>query len=127
MISEIEERPSIPHEIFNLSLEDAYLTYDAECDAIWKEVLEEFFDPEHSSRSHHSVGTYNSGCRGPLCRKALREHPRRRSPISSIRQLREERIFDPVMEYFHMVLKYRVRYVQQKVLKDLKEGESANG
>ena len=113
--------PNVPKEIFDLAQEDADLTYHMRCEELWEEVVAEVLDHDYLKRSHHNVGTYDQGCRGPLCRKALREHPRRKSPAGTVLQLREERIYDPVLEYFHVVMKHRVRVAQQNILKDLKE------
>lgn len=112
--------PQVPSEIFNVALDDADLTYEMRCQELWKEVCEEVLDPEFRKRAHHNVGTYDQGCHGPLCRKALREHPRRKSPAGTALQLREERIYDPVLEYFHTVIKHRIRAVQQEILQELK-------
>jgi hypothetical protein len=113
--------PEVPGAIFNLALDDADLTYSLRCEELWREVTCEVLDHRFLKRSHHNVGTYDQGCRGPLCRKALREHPRRKTPAGTTLQLREERIYDPVLEYFHVVIKHRVRVAQQNILKDLKE------
>lgn len=113
--------PEIPLAIFNLALEDADLTYNDRCSELWNEVILEVLDHEYLKRSHHNVGTYDQGCRGPLCRKALREHPRRKAGNSSAYQLREERLFDPVLEYFHVIIKHRVRTARQSILANLKE------
>lgn len=113
--------PDIPRDIFDLSLDDADLTYNLRCAELWDEVSAEVLNQEYFKRSHQNVGTYDKGCRGPLCRKALREHPRRKSPAGGALLLREERVYDPVLEYFHVVIKHRIRLVQQSILKELKE------
>jgi hypothetical protein len=115
--------PEIPTSIFDVTDGDADLTYHLRCEEIWLEVVEEVLDPDYVTRSHHNVGTYDCGCRGPLCRKALREHPRRKGPAVTV-TLREEAIYDPVLEYFHTVIKHRVRTVQQGILSQLKENAS---
>jgi hypothetical protein len=111
--------PEVPTDIFNVALDDADLTYTLRCEELWSEVVIEVLDREFTKRAHHNVGTYDQGCHGPLCRKALREHPRRKSPAGTALQLREERIYDPVLEYFHTVIKHRVRAAQQALLKEL--------
>lgn len=111
--------PEVPKAIFDVALDDADLTYHFRCEELWLEVCDEVLDMDFMRRSHHNVGTYDQGCRGPLCRKALREHPRRKSPAGTTLQLREERIYDPVLEYFHVVIKHRVRAAQQEILKEL--------
>lgn len=113
--------PEVPRAIFNVALDDADLSYHLRCEELWAEVTSEVLDGTYTKRAHHNVGTYDQGCRGPLCRKALREHPRRKSPAGTTLQLREERIYDPVLEYFHVVIKHRVRAAQQEILINLKE------
>lgn len=111
--------PEVPLEIFNVAADDADLTYTLRCGELWEEVIDEVLNRDYIKRAHQNVGTYDAGCRGPLCRKALREHPRRKSPAGTTLQLREERIYDPVIEYFYVVAKHRIRTVQQEILKEL--------
>lgn len=111
--------PEIPISIFSLSLEDPDLTYTLRCAELWHEICAELMEPKYKSRSHHNVGTYDQGCHGPLCRKAHREHPRRRSPSGVLMQVQEERIYDPVLEYFHTVMKHRIRKHQTQLLKEI--------
>lgn len=106
--------PIIPREIFS--------TPDMEyCKDLWESVCNEFLDETYASRAHHNAGTYDKGCHGPLCRKANREHARRRKANRTAILLREEQLYDPVMEYFHTIIKLRVRTVQLSILKDIKE------
>lgn len=111
--------PVVPYEIFSLSVDDPDLLYAQRCSELWLEILTELRDELYVSRSHHNVGTYDQGCRGPLCRKALREHPRRKAPHGVAVQVREERVFDPVLDYFHTVAKHRIRRYQQELLQEL--------
>jgi hypothetical protein len=113
--------PPIPDEIFQLSLEEADLAYGERCQELWDEVIMEVLDPHLMTRSHHKVSTYDAGCRGPLCRKAHREHPRRKKPTPTPLALREERIYDPVLEYFFTVMKYRLRAAEQHMIRESKE------
>lgn len=99
--------PDVPKQILSDHCDDRCREELAD---LWEQVIAEVFDVAYRGRSHHNVGTYDQGCRGPLCRKALREHPRRKNPMDiSIVSPRYERMFDPILEYFHTVLKYRVR------------------
>lgn len=111
--------PMIPFDIFSLALDDPDLTFHMRCEELWGDVVTELLDPEYRNRSHHNVGTYDQGCRGHLCRKALREHPRRKAVHGVSLQIREERIYDPVLDYFHAVMKHRVRKYQQELLKEI--------
>lgn len=113
--------PEIPEAIFNLAKDDADLFYQEHCNELWRQVMEELKSAPYRTRSHHNVGTYNQGCRGPLCRKANREHPRRKTPEVSLSQLREERIYDPVLEYFHVVMRHRIRSAQNEILRGVRE------
>ncbi|SRR6266540_1728715 len=115
--------PDIPLDIFNLSLEDADLTYHLRCQELWVEVYEEVMDSDYSGRQHHTTGTYDVGCQGILCRKAVRDNPRRKIKSVTPYQIREDRIYDPVIEYFHIVIKHRIRTLQQKILKEIKEAK----
>lgn len=110
--------PEVPIEIYSLSMEDPDLTYHLRCKELWEEVCNELVDPEYRNRAHNA-STYDSGCRGPLCRKAHREHPRRKSSHGIPLQVREERIYDPVLDYFHTVMKHRIRKYQQELLKEI--------
>jgi len=114
-----ETSPEIPYDIFSLSCEEPDLTYTQRCDQLWKEICYELKNEKFLSRSHHNVGTYDQGCRGPLCRKALREHPRRKPVHGVAQQVRDERVYDPVLDYFHTVLKHRIRKYQQELLQEL--------
>ena len=108
--------PMIPDEIV-ADMDSLPQYFFDVCGSMWTDVLTEMLDADYRNRSHHNVSTYDSGCRGPLCRKAHREHPRRKAPVSV--NLREERVYDPVIEYFHVVVKHRIRTAQQELLKEL--------
>lgn len=114
-----KSQPSVPFEIYSLAVDDPDLTYNLRCEELWLDVVNEICNPTFVNRSHHNVGTYDQGCRGPLCKKAHREHPKRKSPISPRIRFHEERIYDPVLEYFHTVIKHRVKNYQQEIYKQL--------
>jgi hypothetical protein len=50
---------------------------------VWQAVCRELVDPDYKNRSHHNPKTYNVGCRGPLCRKAIRDYAGRRGNTST--------------------------------------------
>ena len=108
--------PMIPEDLL-VDMDSLPEYYFDVCGSLWTDVLTEMLDQDYRTRSHHNASTYGAGWRGPLCRKALREHPRRKSPVSV--NLREERVYDPVIEYFHVVVKHRIRTAQQELLKEL--------
>lgn len=111
--------PTIPETI----LPDGFsgtLTFVTEAQELWSDILDELCDENFITRIHHNVGTYDKGCRGPLCRKALREHPKRRTPTGfSGLTPREDRLYDPVIEFFHTVAKFRIKTYRQSLYKEL--------
>jgi hypothetical protein len=111
--------PEIPQPIFSLALDDPDLTFHMRCEELWREVIEELCDDTYARRAHHNNGTYDQGCRGPLCRKALRDHSRRKSPSGLALIVREERVYDPVLEYFHTVMKFRIKNYQTQILEEI--------
>ena len=115
-------QPEVPWDIFSLAIDIPDLTYHLRCEELWDEVLNEMLDGTFTNRQHHNSSTYDSGCRGILCRKANRDHPRRKpTHDQSHLYTREERIFDPVLEYFHVVAKHRVKIARMELLQELKE------
>lgn len=108
-------RPAIPAELVPAWANGTqeYGRFHREANIIWEMVCSEVLDEEYLSRSHQNAGTYDAGCRGPLCRKSYREHPRRKRPLDiSILTPQYERAFDPILEYFHTVIKHRVKQYQ---------------
>ena len=106
--------PKIPDEIDNPTF-DSLVVSD-----VWNEICAEFSNPSLSGRAHNA-GTYErSGCRGPVCRKANREHYRRNAKGGVFLRPEDDRIYDPVVEYFHTVIKHRIRAAQQEILNELK-------
>lgn len=103
--------PTVPAELIPTLMPPEH--FINECDKLWEEICVEVLDSEFISRRHDNTGTYDRGCRGPLCKKSYREHPRRRAPLE-LGDLapRWERAFDPVLEYFHTVLKHRIKQYQ---------------
>lgn len=111
------DMPQIPTELVPDVLP---INWSDEIENIWTQVLAELTDAEYITRSHHSAGTHDKGCRGPLCRKAYREHPRRKTPAGlSGYSPREERIYDPVMDFFHLIIRYRIKNFQRQLYKEL--------
>jgi len=106
-------RPGIPDELFSKDFNTDRLS------ELWSDICDELSDTRFTSRSHNA-GTYEQGCRGPVCRKANREHYRRKAKGGVFVRPDADRIYDPVIEYFHTVIKYRIHAAQQKLLNELK-------
>lgn len=120
-------RPDIPDELFRL--ESGYpFTQDTiiDLDEIWVDILKELQDAEFHGLRHDSPGTYNRGCRGPLCRKSNRENARGRKSGTErptrILAPRLERALDPVLEFYHTIAKVRIRAYQLELLEAIKNG-----
>lgn len=117
-----KDMPDIPEAIWLLSvsgLQDIPGDHDQMCSILWQECWDEMMTAEYLQRAHHNNGTYDAGCRGPLCRKAQREHPKRRG-TQAVNILQADRVYDPILEYFHTVIRYRVRSAQQAILKEVR-------
>jgi hypothetical protein len=111
--------PGVPFDIFQLTDDEPDLTFGLRCDELWSEIMNELLDQRFYKRAHHNTGTYDQGCRGPLCRKALREHSRRKAPAETTLLVNEDRIYDPILEYFHTIMKFRIKRYQQEILKEV--------
>lgn len=111
--------PEIPLELTPVGFDRDKEFYNVAF-GLWLQVILEICHPTYATRSHSNVGTYDQGCRGPLCRKALREHPRRRNPEVLVdSKLLEQRMFDPILEYFQVVAKQRISIYKAELLERL--------
>lgn len=109
--------PFVPTELKPV---DVPVDFGQQCEILWAMVLDELLDPDYRSRQHHNTGTHDKGCRGLLCQKSYREHPRRKTPVTfSGYTPREQRIYDPILELYHTVAKHRIRTYQQVIYKEL--------
>lgn len=63
---------------------------------VWLEVMEELTEYKYRNRTHHNPKTYNVGCRGPLCRKALRDYSGRHGA----KPWPQHRVLNPVLIFF---------------------------
>ena len=50
----------------------------AELEDLWYQIVKELTHREYRNRTHGSRRTAEAGCSGPMCKKAVREHSRRR-------------------------------------------------
>lgn len=121
-------RPSTPDEFLRWSTEEleeyggpSWLV--TELDTMWSAVLQELQDITFTGQLHHNSGTYERGCRGPLCRKAYRENPKRKTPAAELqRSPRMLRRLDPILEYYHTVGKHRLNVYKLELLGLIKVG-----
>lgn len=83
---------------------------------IWAAVCQELADTDFQSRSHHNRRTYDAGCYGPLCRKAVRDHSRKRTGSSPRDEFRE---LDPILMYFFSEAQRRIREHMEDLLNSI--------
>lgn len=101
-------KPSLPDELLRFSLDEIdILDFPAQLEKLWEEILVELAQPKWIGRAHNR-GTYDQGCRGPLCRKAVRENTRRKRDPEDILPELTYRHLDPIMEYYQMIAKLRL-------------------
>lgn len=77
-----------------------------ELEQLWYEVVKELTDPEYRNRTHGSRRTCEAGCNGPLCRKAVRDHGRRRQQSQPSEKYR---YIDPILEFFKRDAEQQIR------------------
>jgi hypothetical protein len=111
-------KPALPGELLQFPLDDIdILDFPRQLEVLWNEIIEELYDPRWVTRSHNSTGTYDKGCRGPLCRKSVRENARRKSDREDTMTELAYRYLDPIMEYYHLVAKLRLNnYRRERIL-----------
>lgn len=83
---------------------------------VWNEIIKELLDEEYLGRTHGNRRTYDVGCKGPICRKAARDHARRRNqsePTPDMKQL------DLLIEAWTSVAVGRIVWAREKMVKEL--------
>lgn len=89
---------------------------EADLEELWNSLLAEIADPVYSGRTHQNRRTHDAGCRGPLCRKAVREHARRRNRTEASERYR---ILDEILNAWSPVAREMVAEVQKQYLSQL--------
>lgn len=56
---------------------------DSELSDLWHQICVELMDEKYLGRTHGNRRTYDAGCLGPACKKAAREHGRRRTQVAT--------------------------------------------
>lgn len=83
---------------------------------LWQKLVVELLDTRFSGRTHCNRRTYDAGCRGPLCGKAVREHGRRRNQTTPNEKYR---YIDAILEYWRPIAVARIEAAQAAVLRQL--------
>lgn len=99
-------RPSLPAEL--TTSEPMF-----DLDEVWYEVCKELTDPRFKNRTHHRPKTYTVGCRGPVCRKAIRESQRSKAAAQSNQYYAW---LEPILMFFFQEAKSRLANDQRSIL-----------
>lgn len=78
------------------------------------EVLQEVANPAFQQREHGKPAVYNEGCRGPLCRKTLRDRKHKSRDTELIKHFRV-RDLDPLLIAFrrwHIIQLHEARLAE---------------
>lgn len=92
--------PTIPFELLPRHFPP---DWNQRVDELWDEVRAEFADETHYWQAHYKRHTYDSGCRGPMCRKFVRDASRSRPRSNSMYPPREDRVYDPIIDFYRIV------------------------
>lgn len=102
--------PDLPEGV----TEDEYSFSDQA--ALWHLIITELLDEEFAGRTHGNRKTYDSGCKGPICRKAARDHGRRRNqsePTDEFKRL------DLLIQAWTPVAVGRIVWARENMIKEL--------
>lgn len=80
---------------------------------LWNALLVELADPIWFNRKHYNRRTYDAGCQGPMCTKAVREHARQRNQTNPSERYAK---IDAVLEHWFLPASELVSEVKQKLL-----------
>lgn len=83
---------------------------------LWRELIVEILDADYQSRTHGNRRTYDVGCHGPMCSKAVREHGRKRTgtePSERYKQL------DPIIDHWRPIAEAMVLQAYELMVEEL--------
>jgi hypothetical protein len=110
-------RPNLPTELAGHGLSDEELS------ELWTTLVMELMNPTYAGRTHQNRRTADAGCKGPLCRKAVREHGRRRMGTSPNERFK---YVDEILTYWHPIAVKRIAEAQADVFKKQTSGIEIN-
>jgi hypothetical protein len=94
------QQPTIPFELLPKNFP---ADFEERCLEIWTGILAELADENYYWQAHYKRNTYDNGCRGPMCRKFVRDASRSRPRSNSMYPPREDRIYDPIIDFYKIV------------------------
>jgi hypothetical protein len=83
---------------------------------LWYDLCAELMDNKFAGRTHGNRRTRDAGCEGPLCRKAVREHGRRRN--STAPSARYESL-DLLLDTWFPIATARLAQAREKILQQI--------
>lgn len=89
---------------------------DQELGELWHQICVELMNEKYAGRKHGNRRTYDAGCQGPLCKKASREHGRRR--VSAAPSAKYQHL-DLVIEAWGPIARDRVEMVRARLLEEI--------
>jgi hypothetical protein len=89
---------------------------DIELGELWHQLCVELLDTQYAGRTHGHRRTYDAGCQGPMCKKAMREHGRRRSTATPSEKYR---YLDLIIEAWFVEATDRVAMVRTRLLEEI--------
>lgn len=107
--------PSLPFDLHPPKYPEGWETRVKE---LWDEVCLEILDPEYLSMQHYKRHTYDSGCRGPLCLKFVRDSSRSRPRSNGSYKPRPDRAYDPVIDYYKIVALKKLDEQRQQLINE---------
>jgi len=102
--------PGLPDELIDCDM------LDDELSELWNDLIHELLDESYIGRRHENRRTYDAGCHGPLCRKATREHGRRRA---STKPSERYQTIDAILEFWYPIAAQRIIEVRASILREL--------
>ncbi len=84
---------------------------------LWHQICVELMDEKYAGRTHGNRRTYDAGCLGPACKRAAREHGRRRTQVATPS---ERYVYvDLIIAAWFPVAADRVQAARQRLLEEI--------
>lgn len=87
-----------------------------ELEELWRELVVELMADRFAGRTHGNRRTYDAGCTGPMCRKDVREHGRRRNKTTPSERYK---YLDLILEVWYPIAMDRVEKVRARLLEEI--------
>jgi hypothetical protein len=90
---------------------------EAQLGELWHQICVEVMDEKYAGRMHGNRRTYDAGCQGPACKKASREHGRRRTQVAT--PSAKYQYVDLIVAAWFPVATDRVAKARQRLLEEI--------